>query len=110
MNDELLHRRGTREVIDDHLRLRQHGELEEASDAITTQTWVLLSVESVHQGHQGVRELADVLAGLVRLPLRLPLPPGSDRGTVRHAAMDRSRGKRFTALAGEQEITAKVLG
>ena len=65
MNDELLHRRGTREVIDDHLRLRQHGELEEDLRRNYHPNVVLLSAESVHQGHQEVRELADILASYV---------------------------------------------
>ena len=60
-NDTTLTDRGTRDVLDDHLRRRQAGDLEGDLRENYHPDVVLLSAEGVHHGTDGVRALAGVL-------------------------------------------------
>ncbi len=53
--------RGTREVIDHHLRCRREGDLERDLADNYAPDVVLLSYEGVQHGHEGVRKLAGIL-------------------------------------------------
>ncbi|WBB65910.1 nuclear transport factor 2 family protein [Micromonospora sp. WMMD812] len=57
--------RTTREVLDDHLRRRLHGDLEGDLRENYHPDIRLLSAEGVHQGHDGVRYLAGILRSYV---------------------------------------------
>lgn len=55
--------RGTRAVLDDHLRLRQQGDLETDLSRNYAGDVVVLTMEGKYRGHDGVRENARTLRG-----------------------------------------------
>lgn len=56
-----MEQRGTRDVIEDHIRCRKAADLEADLDRNYAPDVVLLSSEGIHRGHAGVRELAEIL-------------------------------------------------
>ncbi|MDY7088527.1 MAG: hypothetical protein SYR96_25915 [Actinomycetota bacterium] len=78
--------RGTRDVLDAHLRRRKAGELEADIRENYHPDVILLSAEGMHHGPDGVRALAGVLRRY--LPRRrLPVPPGAHPGHGRNARL-----------------------
>lgn len=53
--------RTAKQVLEEHLRLRQEKVLEEDLKRNYAEDAVLLSIHGTHHGHQGVRELAGML-------------------------------------------------
>lgn len=96
--DEVLARRTTRAVFEDHLRLRRDARLEEDLARNYSPGVVLLTEQSIIQGHDAIRRSAD--------RLHLQLPDARFEWTARRVSGDyaflvwRARSDRYRVECG----------